>query len=110
MERAIGRLLTKEEVVHHRNHDRQDNSISNLQLFPTIYAHSSYHAEDKKVKVGEWTCPNPECKSRYIRKNGFNQQGKQLQRCTDCLERFTANYQKDEIRRRGIICPRCHDN
>lgn len=31
--REIGRCLLRSEVVHHRNHDPQDNSLSNLELF-----------------------------------------------------------------------------
>jgi len=32
MERHLGRLLTDQEVVHHRNGDRADNRLANLQL------------------------------------------------------------------------------
>lgn len=32
MERAIGRYLKENEVVHHINHDRQDNRLENLRL------------------------------------------------------------------------------
>ena len=32
MERKIGRYLNEDEVVHHINHNKQDNRIENLQL------------------------------------------------------------------------------
>jgi len=32
IERRLGRLLTADEVVHHKNHNRADNSDDNLEL------------------------------------------------------------------------------
>lgn len=32
MERSLGRLLTSDEVVHHRNEDKADDRIENLEL------------------------------------------------------------------------------
>jgi hypothetical protein len=32
MELAIGRRLRRGEVVHHRDHDRRNNSLENLEL------------------------------------------------------------------------------
>ncbi len=48
MEQHLGRLLKVEETVHHINSKRNDNRLSNLMLFPTRGAHSSYHEEKKK--------------------------------------------------------------
>ncbi len=33
MEEKIGRLLTRKEVVHHINHQKDDNRIENLELY-----------------------------------------------------------------------------
>lgn len=45
MERVLGRLLSNEEVVHHRNGDKMDNGPSNLELFDSNSAHlKSHHA------------------------------------------------------------------
>jgi len=37
--RAMGRCLLRSEVVHHRNHDPQDNRLENLELFASNQAH-----------------------------------------------------------------------
>ena len=42
--RAIGRGLKRTEVVHHIDHDPQNNALSNLQLFVSNQAHKLYEA------------------------------------------------------------------
>lgn len=48
MEKKIGRYLTADEVVHHRNDNPSDNRISNLQLFPDNAAHKAHHMKYRK--------------------------------------------------------------
>lgn len=43
MEFVLGRLLTSEEVVHHRDQNRLNNFTSNLFLFPNNRAHLWFH-------------------------------------------------------------------
>ena len=52
MEQKIGRLLRREEVVHHINDDRGDNRIENLQLFST---NADHLRETLKGKRPKWT-------------------------------------------------------
>lgn len=46
MENLIGRQLEQNEVVHHKNHTRDDNRIENLQLM-TISEHMSMHMKER---------------------------------------------------------------
>ena len=41
--KALGRQLTRGEVVHHCNGDTSDNSLQNLWVFPSQAAHAKYH-------------------------------------------------------------------
>jgi len=39
MEKEIGRLLTKKEVVHHRDENKENNLLENLELFASSQEH-----------------------------------------------------------------------
>lgn len=54
MEQHVGRLLTKEEVVHHINGIVDDNCIENLKLFKNNSEHIKFHkpkGRPKKIKI-----------------------------------------------------------
>lgn len=50
MEKHLGRLLLKTEVVHHINEDKTDNRIENLQLFESNAKHMRLHKKFRKCK------------------------------------------------------------
>ena len=55
MEKHIGRPIRKDEVVHHKNHIRDDNRLENLQLM-TFKEHASLHMKERwKKKKGVMT-------------------------------------------------------
>jgi len=58
MEELIGRKLFANECVHHKDHNKENNEISNLEIM-TRAEHSAYHAKDnlsnrKRNKKGEF--------------------------------------------------------
>lgn len=49
MEEKIGRIITRDEAVHHINHVRDDNRIENLQLM-TFKEHAALHMRERWAK------------------------------------------------------------
>jgi hypothetical protein len=47
IESVLGRYLTEDEVVHHKNHIKSDDSTGNLELL-TIAAHNELHASERR--------------------------------------------------------------
>ena len=82
MEEAIGRFLTNNGVVHHRDGNKQNNDISNLELFSRNAERMRRHR-----RLSDQNCPK--CGSRYIHKTGLNTSGEQRLQCTDCYMSFT---------------------
>lgn len=66
MERALGRYLTTEEQVHHRNHVPGDNRIENLMLMANRREHQVLHGYYEPAACG--TCGKPVMRSRAHRR------------------------------------------
>lgn len=81
MEQLIGRPLESWEQVHHRNHNKLDNSPENLELV-TITEHAERHTRHPVTKIcvickeeftphktkraRQQTCGDPACKSKLL--------------------------------------------
>lgn len=63
MENHLGRLLDPNEVVHHRNGDKHDNRLENLEVMD-YRKHSCHHASKGRAYV-ELKCPY--CKKTFHR-------------------------------------------
>ena len=55
--RMVGRYLTKQEVVHHLDSNRENNNINNLMLFDSQKKHKSF---ENSVRKYGWTKYNQE--------------------------------------------------
>jgi hypothetical protein len=54
MEKSLGRKLTKNEIVHHIDHDKLNNDISNLEL-TSRSEHMRHHSTGRTYKHSEET-------------------------------------------------------
>jgi hypothetical protein len=70
MEQHLGRTLHDNEVVHHRNGDRLDNRIDNLEVM-TLREHARHHNHDKHryfqhcLQCGQTTQSHSFCRNHY---------------------------------------------
>ena len=55
---AIGRCLLRAEVVHHDNHDPQDNRLENLMLFASNSAHKRYERHGSPAPIWRGSSPS----------------------------------------------------
>lgn len=61
MEQFIGRPLNPSEIIHHKNGDKTDNRIENLEITNKV-AHSSHHIRERgNKKLGRWSRKHDQC-------------------------------------------------
>ena len=63
VERALNRFLASDEIVHHVNEDKHDNSLENLQVMSRC-EHNKHHK--RPLKLSTFTCPN--CGTEFSRR------------------------------------------
>ncbi len=88
MEKKIGRYLRKKEVVHHKNHDKGDNRLSNLHLCEDEKVHFRIHAGWWKEKGRWWKKCNKCLRTLQVTTRNFLKRkntGRYLAFCRDCM-------------------------
>lgn len=71
MEQHLGRKLERNEIVHHKNGDKRDNRLENLEVM-TLSEHGKFHSvgrkmsEESKKKLSEigYHRPNLSCRRK----------------------------------------------
>jgi uncharacterized C2H2 Zn-finger protein len=86
MEQHLGRLLRSDEVVHHRNGNKLDNRLENLELIQGGSAHAKKHMEEGPIL--QLTCSN--CGAVFSRRKAvYRSGGKSHTFCTEaCHQEF----------------------
>lgn len=91
MERHLGRILRKDEHIHHRNEVRTDNDIENLELVSNPN-HGRHHRLQHPARTIELICPAPRCGRKFIRAIRKTR-GKKRSFCSRrCIGAYTAAY------------------
>ena len=82
MENHLGRILDRNEVVHHKNHNKKDNSLENLEILGKI-EHAILHGKEHGRKAVLLKCPW--CKKEFVRyRNQTHLQKPSKYNCTCC--------------------------
>lgn len=101
MEEHLGRKLLPTEIVHHKDHNKLNNDISNLELFSSHRDHVIQHRKDLGLEEGEKKC---KCCNNIKKHTDFPLHGKNkgVQRynskCFNCLN----NNRRDVYRKKKM--------
>lgn len=94
-EKMLGRFLTAEECVHHKDGEKYNNTEDNLMVFKTINDHSAFHKGVEAVKDGDvWWCPNK--KHTVICPICGETKGKYAKTCPSCKKIMRMRQTIDE--------------
>lgn len=101
MENYLGRLLDKNEVVHHKDGNKKNNNIDNLEIM-SQKEHASLHGKNYGHQMVLLKCPWPECQKIFpIRKNKSFLIKKNKYQCTCCSNSCRGKLTR-EIQLHGI--------
>ncbi|MBQ7430692.1 MAG: HNH endonuclease [Butyrivibrio sp.] len=85
VENHLGRVLNTNEVVHHKDHNKKNNVIENLEILDRK-EHNKLHGQEKGRLVVKLKCPW--CKNVFEKyKNQTHLQKPSKYRCTCCCNK-----------------------
>ena len=89
MENHLGRILNSNEVVHHKDGNKKNNKISNLEVMDRI-EHLKHHGAEQLRQLAEFKCPW--CRKVFARRKG--QSLDKPSKCTFCSRSCNGKFQK----------------
>jgi len=126
MENHMKRLLNTDEVIHHKNGDKKDNRIENLQVM-TVSEHSKRHSSvgramlklrcpwcgltfvrEKRqthiAKGGRYTCCSASCRGKLSRNIQLNRETVKMEEAIsgNIVMEFNSNDNPEETSDKGI--------
>jgi predicted RNA-binding Zn-ribbon protein involved in translation (DUF1610 family) len=114
MENKIGRMLLSNEVVHHKNGNKRDNRIQNLQLM-TVAEHNLTHAQQNRKPMVTLSCP--QCKGMFERPRKRTHLSRRNQERTFCSRSCAGTWNRERqlaasgeiisIKAIDLMCPIC---
>lgn len=100
-EEKIHRVLKPQEVVHHIDGNRSNNSLDNLIVFASREDHTSYHQSGQSYFDDEGIAHSLNLKSNLCLRCGKKLSSRRCDYCSDCLkivERKVKRPSRDELK------------